>query len=87
MHFVNILSAQVLAAFILQLHLSYGAHAIANNESITPHMGWNTWNYHGCDIDENIVMTAAISLLQSGLSKKDTTLCGSVSESQRHNFE
>lgn len=39
-------------------------------EAITPYMGWNTWNFHKCDINELIVTTAAMVLKDSRLASK-----------------
>lgn len=44
--------------------------ALNNGKSITPHMGWNTWNYHGCDISEDVVLQAAKQVKASGLQSK-----------------
>ncbi|KAJ3332338.1 hypothetical protein HDU76_000567 [Blyttiomyces sp. JEL0837] len=32
-------------------------------------MGWSSWNYYGCDINENIVRSIADALVSTGLSK------------------
>lgn len=34
----------------------------------TPQMGWNSWNFYGCGINETIVMEAAQNLVKSGLA-------------------
>lgn len=47
-----------------------GVHGVNNGKSITPQMGWNTWNYHGCNITEDIILTAAKQLKASGLKDK-----------------
>jgi len=44
--------------------------ALKNGLSVTPQMGWNTWNYHGCNISEEIVLDAAKQLKASGLQEK-----------------
>ncbi|MCO5585289.1 hypothetical protein L7F22_039222 [Adiantum nelumboides] len=44
--------------------------ALNNGKSITPHMGWNTWNYHGCNISEEIILQAAKQVKASGLQQK-----------------
>lgn len=46
---------------------SPAALALGDNLARTPPMGWNSWNYFGCDIDERRVQRAANSLVASGM--------------------
>ncbi|KAI8583120.1 hypothetical protein K450DRAFT_277607 [Umbelopsis ramanniana AG] len=41
--------------------------AADNGLAITPQMGWNTWNKYGCNIDEQLILDAAKSIVSSGL--------------------
>ena len=41
--------------------------ALNNGLGLTPQMGWSTWNYFGCGINEEIIKSAADSLVESGL--------------------
>lgn len=35
------------------------AEGYNNGLAVTPQMGWNTWNYFGCDISEDTILSAA----------------------------
>lgn len=37
------------------------------NVAVTPPMGYNTWNYFGCGVNETILQNAALVMNQSGL--------------------
>lgn len=41
----------------------------ANGLAQTPPMGWNSWNKHGCDINERIVRDAADAMVASGMKQ------------------
>ncbi|KAH7107367.1 alpha-galactosidase [Auriculariales sp. MPI-PUGE-AT-0066] len=45
------------------------AHSDTNNLSKTPALGWNSWNYFGCDITQDTFLDAARVLVDSGLNK------------------
>ncbi|GMG98939.1 hypothetical protein Nepgr_000779 [Nepenthes gracilis] len=40
-----------------------------NGVGVTPPMGWNSWNYFHCDINEDIIRSTADALVSSGLAK------------------
>ncbi|CAH9056936.1 unnamed protein product [Cuscuta epithymum] len=42
---------------------------LANGFSLTPPMGWNSWNHFACNIDENMIKETADALVSSGLAK------------------
>ena len=44
--------------------------SLDNGLALTPPMGWNSWNYFGCNINETIVKKTADYLITSGLNKK-----------------
>lgn len=44
--------------------------ALNNNLGQTPPMGWNSWNYFGCDINENMIKITADQLVSTGLAAK-----------------
>lgn len=35
--------------------------------ALTPPMGWNTWNKFGCDVNEELIKSAADALVESGM--------------------
>jgi hypothetical protein len=41
--------------------------ALENGLARTPQMGWNTWNYFGCNIKEDTILSAAQALVNEGL--------------------
>lgn len=43
------------------------AHALSNDLALTPPMGWNSWNYFGCNIDQWKIMGMADALVKTGL--------------------
>jgi len=45
------------------------ASAINNGLSLTPAMGWNSWNYFECQVNETIVREIADAFISTGLSK------------------
>lgn len=55
--------------FVGYLALVATASAYKNGLSITPAMGWNTWNRYGCDINENTILSAAKAIKSEGLDK------------------
>ena len=57
------------------------AFATADSESLsplrrTPVMGFNTWNAFGCDISEELILTIAAAMTQSGLQEVGYTYIG-----------
>lgn len=57
-----------LAIFLSALSLASSAHALNNGLALTPPMGWNTWNFFGCNYDENVIKQQANLLVSSGLA-------------------
>lgn len=45
---------------------SPSALALDADLAATPPMGWNSWNYFGCNIDEALIRTMANALVSSG---------------------
>lgn len=45
-------------------------HAIMNGVGLTPPMGWNSWNHYGCNISEQLILSVAKQLKNSGLAQK-----------------
>ena len=45
-----------------------GVTAQTNKKSITPLMGWASWNQFGARIDESIIKSQADAMVSSGLS-------------------
>ena len=48
-------------------------YCLNNGLGFTPQMGWNSWNYYGCSITENVFRRAASALISTGLSSKGYT--------------
>jgi len=48
---------------LLSAGLAHGGDDLA----LTPPMGWNSWNRFGCDVREDLVRSAADSLVRSGM--------------------
>lgn len=48
-------------------HSSPDALALDDGLARTPPMGWNSWNYFGCDVDERRIQQAADALVSSGM--------------------
>jgi alpha-galactosidase len=42
------------------------ASAINNGLSLTPAMGWNSWNYFECQVNETIVREIADAFISTG---------------------
>ncbi|MDB5054558.1 MAG: Alpha-galactosidase [Bacilli bacterium] len=69
-HFV----LQILLVFFIALPITMSASiapqkalALSNGLSITPPMGWNSWNFYACNVDETKIKTAADALVSSGM--------------------
>ena len=35
--------------------------------ALTPPMGWNSWNHHGCEIDEQLIRETADAMIANGM--------------------
>jgi alpha-galactosidase len=49
------------------LGLLGSATAVENGLARTPQMGWNTWNKFACDISEELILSAADAVVNTGL--------------------
>jgi len=58
--------AKISLIFVIFGLAFFGAHCADNGLAKTPIMGWNTWNYFACDINEDIILEAAKQLVDSG---------------------
>ncbi|KAL2526795.1 Alpha-galactosidase 3 [Abeliophyllum distichum] len=47
----------------------YGILQVGNGLANTPQMGWNSWNYFACDINEKVIKETADALISTGLAK------------------
>lgn len=70
LHFVR----QVLLVFLITLPLIMSGYlfpqkaaALNNGLSVTPPMGWNSWNIYGCNVDEDKIKQAADAAVSSGM--------------------
>jgi len=43
-------------------------NALDNGLGLTPQMGWNSWNYFACDINETIIMDTALAMTKNGMA-------------------
>jgi alpha-galactosidase len=43
------------------------AYALENGLGKTPPMGWNSWNKFGCNINEQLILDTAKSMIKSGM--------------------
>ncbi|KAL2558284.1 Alpha-galactosidase 3 [Forsythia ovata] len=48
---------------------NYGILQLGNGLANTPQMGWNSWNYFACDINEEVIKETADALISTGLAK------------------
>lgn len=48
---------------------NYGTLQLSNGIAKTPPMGWNSWNFFACDINENVIKETADALISTGLAK------------------
>ncbi|KAM5556848.1 hypothetical protein ABKV19_024305 [Rosa sericea] len=46
----------------------YGTLQLNNGLAHTPQMGWNSWNYFACDINETVIKETADALISTGLA-------------------
>jgi len=56
----------LLAAVVVFLGLT---SALNNGLARTPQMGWNSWNWFGCSINETIFRATAQAIVDTGLAK------------------
>jgi alpha-galactosidase len=54
--------AVLLAGFSLSV-----VHSLNNGVGQTPAMGWNSWNFFRCDINETLIKEVADAIVSSGL--------------------
>ncbi|KAK3004495.1 hypothetical protein RJ639_018758 [Escallonia herrerae] len=47
----------------------YGTLQINNGLAQTPQMGWNSWNFFACDINETVIKETADALISTGLAE------------------
>ncbi|KAL2555848.1 Alpha-galactosidase 3 [Forsythia ovata] len=47
----------------------YGILQISNGLADTPQMGWNSWNFFACNINETVIKETADALISTGLAK------------------
>ncbi|KAI3470951.1 hypothetical protein Pfo_027614 [Paulownia fortunei] len=47
----------------------YGILQLSNGLARTPQMGWNSWNFFACDINETVIKETADALISTGLAK------------------
>ncbi|CEH17282.1 glycoside hydrolase family 27 protein [Ceraceosorus bombacis] len=60
----------MLSSLVLLLSSAAGsALALNNGLATTPQMGWNTWNYHACEINSSVILDAASAIKQRGLDQ------------------
>lgn len=57
----------LLCCSLLRCTASSGLH-LENGVGLTPPMGWNSWNFFGCQISEDIITETADALISSGLA-------------------
>jgi alpha-galactosidase len=54
---------------LMVLFIASQVQSLENGLGLTPQMGWNSWNYFGCNINETVFKTAADLLVSTGLSE------------------
>ncbi|KAF2078452.1 hypothetical protein CYY_000202 [Polysphondylium violaceum] len=42
-------------------------NALDNGLGLTPQMGWNSWNYFACDINETLIRETALAMTKNGM--------------------
>ncbi|XP_038988913.1 alpha-galactosidase 3 isoform X2 [Phoenix dactylifera] len=47
---------------------NYGKLQLNNGLALTPQMGWNSWNFFGCNINEKVIKETADALISTGLA-------------------
>ncbi|KAL8552320.1 hypothetical protein ACS0TY_001135 [Phlomoides rotata] len=48
---------------------NYGILQLGNGLALTPQMGWNSWNFFACEINEKVIRETADALVSTGLAK------------------
>jgi alpha-galactosidase len=48
---------------------NYGKLQLNNGLALTPQMGWNSWNFFACNINETLIRETADALVSTGLAK------------------
>ncbi|KAM7491856.1 hypothetical protein LguiA_034777 [Lonicera macranthoides] len=48
----------------------YGLLQLNNGLAQTPQMGWNSWNFFACDINETVIKETADALVSTGLAER-----------------
>jgi len=56
-----------LLAFTLYIPFAPTARAWDNGVSLTPPMGWNSWNKFGCNVSEDMIKSMADAMVTSGM--------------------
>lgn len=46
----------------------HGRNMLGNGLATTPQMGWNSWNYFGCNVDEQLIQEIADAMVSTGLA-------------------
>ena len=46
---------------------NYGTFQLSNGLAKTPQMGWNSWNFFACNINETVIKETADALISTGL--------------------
>jgi len=59
---------KALAVLVGILLLASGLSALPNGLGRTPQMGWNSWNYWHCGVNETVILSAINALVSSGLA-------------------
>ncbi|KAK8935890.1 Alpha-galactosidase [Platanthera zijinensis] len=47
---------------------NYGRLQLSNGLALTPQMGWNSWNFFACNINETVIKETADALISTGLA-------------------
>jgi len=61
------LRSLILLLFLAFLGSVRPVHALENGLALTPPMGWNSWNRFACNVNEDLVKSAADALVSSGM--------------------
>ncbi|GAU24464.1 hypothetical protein TSUD_319410 [Trifolium subterraneum] len=48
---------------------NYGVFQLTNGLALTPQMGWNSWNFFACNINETVIKETADALISTGLAE------------------
>ena len=62
----------LLASCLVAASLS-GASAWDNGLARTPQMGWNSWNFFKCSINEEVIRSIAAAMVDTGLHSHGVT--------------